>query len=73
MSRQRNAYSEEAVNLMMQLAMASETLMMIARGHTNNGRPLAAEESRQLARKALVALGRPWGAEAPDAPKELPL
>jgi len=36
------------------------TLSKIARGRADNGRPLAAETSRQLARDTLVALGLDW-------------
>lgn len=36
------------------------TLSQIARGRPDNGRPLAAEPARQLARDALTAVGLDW-------------
>lgn len=35
-------------------------LRKIARGRTDNGRPLAAEESRQIARECIAAVGERW-------------
>jgi hypothetical protein len=37
-----------------------EVLGQIARGRADNGRPLAAETSRQLAREVLTELGLSW-------------
>jgi hypothetical protein len=38
----------------------AQTLVLIARGREDCGRPLSAERSRNLARLALVATGTPW-------------
>mgnify|MGYP003145000328 CR=1 FL=1 len=40
----------------------TEALAVIAKGRTDNGRPLAAEVARQTARRALLAGGRDWNA-----------
>ena len=37
-----------------------DALVEIARGRWDNGRPLAAETARQIARKALTDRGRGW-------------
>lgn len=37
-----------------------KALALIARGRTDNGRPLAGERARQIAREALVKKGRDW-------------
>ena len=37
-----------------------EAMRRIAHGRTDNGKPLAAETSRQIARAALVAAGELW-------------
>ena len=40
----------------------AEALAKIAQGRTDCGRPLAAEDSRQLARRTLLAHGLDWKA-----------
>jgi len=37
-----------------------EALAEIARGRTDNGRPLGGERARQIAREALLDRGRDW-------------
>ncbi|KKL23186.1 hypothetical protein LCGC14_2427920 [marine sediment metagenome] len=37
-----------------------KALQLIARGRTDNGRPLAAERSRQIAREALIKRRMDW-------------
>ena len=38
----------------------AEALERIARGRTDNGRPLSAETARQIARDALLRVERDW-------------
>jgi len=40
----------------------------IAAGRLDCGRPLAAETSRQIARKVLVSIGEGWPTQRKDAP-----
>lgn len=42
------------------LAHLTRTLQRIARGRPDNGRPFAAEDSRQFAREALIKVGLRW-------------
>lgn len=49
------------------------TLQCIARGRVDNGRPIAAEKSRQLARAVLKMHGIFWGSEAVPAKRPPPL
>lgn len=51
-----------------QLGRMQGTLQVIARGRPDNGRPLAAETARQLARSALIECGVDW----PDAKRTRP-
>lgn len=47
----------DAMNLLI------KTLSKIANGRTDNGRPLPAEESRQIARNELRKFGISWSSE----------
>ena len=49
-----------------------ETVRSIAQGRTDNGKPLAAETARQLARAALVAAGERWTRPAADGGQAWP-
>lgn len=43
-----------------QLQAFADTLRKIARGRTDNGRPMASERARQIAREALIEWGVQW-------------